>query len=348
MDTKIGPLPDMKAWKSAVLQSPNRLALPIMTHPGIEHLGYTVLEAVQQAAVQAEAMIWLNERYDTVAATAMMDLTVEAEAFGCAIEFQPHDMPHIKGRLLDGPSAVEALSLPPLTAGRLPVYLEANDRAVKALSPKPVFGGMIGPFSLAGRLYDLSELMMACYMEPDTVHRLLDRCTSFLLTYARAMKEQGCGGVVMAEPAAGLLSNDDCQTFSSAYVRRIVEALQDDHFLVVLHNCGNTGQCTEAMLATGAGAYHFGNAIDMAATLALCPTDVLVMGNLDPVGIFKQGSPASIKASTQALLEQTRAFPHFVVSSGCDLPPMVPQANLEAFFECLNTYNRDKNVEEHI
>lgn len=348
MDTHERIKPNMEAWKEAVLSSPKRLALPIMTHPGIEHLGYTVFEAVQKADMQAEAMIWLNERFDTLAATAMMDLTVEAEAFGCSIDFQPHDMPHIRGRLLDGPSAVEALLLPTLSAGRLPVYLEANDLAVKALSPKPVFGGMIGPFSLAGRLYDLSELMMACYMDPATVHRLLDRCTTFLMTYAQAMKQQGCSGVVMAEPAAGLLSNEDCGVFSSTYVRRIVEALQDDQFLVVLHNCGNTGQCTEAMLATGAGAYHFGNAIDMAATLAVCPSDVLVMGNLDPVGVFKQGNPASVMTATQTLLNQTAAYPQFVLSSGCDLPPLVPQANLEAFFDCLEAYNRDKNVEEHV
>jgi len=338
----------MKAWKKAVLQSPKRLALPIMTHPGIEHLGYTVLDAVQRADLQAEAMIWLNNHYATVAATAMMDLTVEAEAFGCCIEFQLHDMPHIKGRLLDDPSAVEALVLPSLAAGRLPVYLEANDRAVKALSPKPVFGGMIGPFSLAGRLYDLSELMMACYMDPTTVHCLLDRCTTFLLEYARAMKNQGCSGVVMAEPAAGLLSNEDCLVFSSTYVRKVVEALQDEHFLVVLHNCGNTGQCTEAMLDTGAGAFHFGNAINMVDTLEFCPDDVLVMGNLDPVGVFKQGSPASVKEATRTLLNQTAAYPHFILSSGCDMPPHVPLANLDAFFESLDTFNRDKNVEEHV
>lgn len=342
MDAQMNTRPDMKSWKRALIQSPQRKALPIMTHPGIEQLGYTVLDAVQKADVQAEAMIWLRKRFDAVATTAMMDLTVEAEAFGCAIDFQPHDMPHIRGRLLENRVAVEALIIPSLMAGRLPVYLEANDRAVNALSPTPVFGGMIGPFSLAGRLFDLSELMMACYMDPDTVQLLLERCTSFLLNYARAMKEQGCAGVVMAEPAAGLLSNDDCRVFSSTYVKRLVDALQDDHFMVVLHNCGNTGQCTEAMLATGAGAYHFGNAINMAETLALCPSDVLVMGNLDPVGVFKQGNPASVQEATRALLELTEAYPNFILSSGCDLPPHVPLANVEAFFDCINTFNHEK------
>ena len=33
--------------------------------------------------------------------------------------------------------------------------------------------------------------------------------------------------------------------------REIVEKVQDDHFTVILHNCGNTGHCTKAMVATG-------------------------------------------------------------------------------------------------
>lgn len=333
---------DMKAWKQAVLTSPTRLAMPIMTHPGIEHLGYTVEDAVKSAEVQANAMIWLSERFNTIATTAMMDLTVEAEAFGCAIDFQAHEMPRITGRLLEGPGAVASLQQPSLEAGRLPVYLEAIDRAVKAGGGKPVFGGLIGPYSLAGRLYDMTEIMMACYMAPDTVHRLLETCTNFLLSYARAMKALGCSGVVMAEPAAGLLSNEDCLSFSSRYVKRIVDALQDDQFLVVLHNCGNRGHCTEAMLHTGAGAIHLGNAIQLFEALVQCPSNVLVMGNLDPVGVFKQGNPESVHTATRALLEQTAAYPQCILSSGCDLPPHVPLDNVQAFFDALEVYHREK------
>ena len=74
---------------------------------------------------------------------------------------------------------------------------------------------------------------------------LLDKCTDFILKYCIALKKTGANGVVMAEPAAGLMSDDDCMRFSSVYVKRIVEAVQDDNFTVVLHNCGNTGQCTK-------------------------------------------------------------------------------------------------------
>ena len=50
--------------------------------------------------------------------------------------------------------------------------------------------------------------------------------------------------VVTAEPAAGLLSDEDCRQYSSVFIKEIVEKVQDDHFTVILHNCGNTGHCT--------------------------------------------------------------------------------------------------------
>jgi uroporphyrinogen decarboxylase len=203
----------------------------------------------------------------------------------------------------------------------------------------PVLAGVIGPFSLAGRLFDMSEIMMACYIEPDAIMRLLDKCTEFIINYCRELKNIGCSGVVVAEPAAGLLSNDDCKMFSSEYVKRLVDELQDDNFLVILHNCGNTGHCTEAMIYTGANAYHFGNAIDMVETLKVCPKDKLIMGNVDPVGVMKMKTPDEIKAYVGDLLNRTAKFDNFVLSTGCDLPPHVPAVNVEAFFEALEEFN---------
>jgi uroporphyrinogen decarboxylase len=204
---------------------------------------------------------------------------------------------------------------------------------------KPVLAGVIGPFSLAGRLYDVSEIMMACYIEPDAIMLLLDKCTEFIINYCRELKAIGCSGVVVAEPAAGLLSNEDCQMFSSVYVKRLVDELQDDTFTIILHNCGNRGHCTDAMLYTGAAAYHFGNAIDMVETLKVCPKDKLILGNVDPVGVMKMMNPAEIKTYIGDLLDKTAEFPNFVLSTGCDLPPHVPAENVEAFFEALEEFN---------
>lgn len=331
---------NIKNWVSQVIIDKNRQAIPIMTHPGIEMIGKRVVDAVRDGEVHARAIKALNEAYPSAATTAIMDLTVEAEAFGCRIEFPENDMPHILGRLVSNAEEIEKLQIPGLSAGRIPEYLKANRLAVEAIRDKPVFGGVIGPFSLAGRLYDMSEIMVACYIEPDAIAMLLEKCTAFLTRYCMELKRMGCAGVVIAEPAAGLLSNEDCMAFSSEYLKKIIAAVQDDQFLVTLHNCGNTGHCTEAMLYTGAGAYHFGNAIDMVGALEACPEDVLVMGNIDPVGVMKMMNPEEVYSQVSDLLERTKSFKNYVLSTGCDVPPHVSLKNIGAFYEALEQFNK--------
>lgn len=330
---------NMKEWCREVMASPERIAIPIMTHPGIELCGKTVKKAVTNGEIHAEAIRKLNEAYPAAASTVIMDLTVEAECFGAEIVFTENEVPNVVGRLVQDHASISALQVPSIHSGRMPEYLKANKLAAEFITDKPVFGGCIGPFSLAGRLYDMSEMMMALYMEPDTIRLLLEKCTEFIISYLRAMKETGVNGVIIAEPAAGLVSNEDCSSFSSTYITRIVEELQDDHFMIVLHNCGNTGHCTAAMIETKAAGLHFGNKIDMVGVLQECPEDILVMGNIDPVGIFKMASPEKIKQETLSLLQKTSQWKNFILSSGCDVPPEVPMENITAFYEALNEYN---------
>ena len=318
-------------------------AIPVMTHPGIEQNGNTVREAVSNGKVHADAVIKLTQNYQSVAACTIMDLTTEAEAFGAEIAFSDEAVPAVVGHMLTDAKSINDLQVPSLKAGRIPQYLKANLLAARAIQDRPVFAGCIGPFSLAGRLYDMSGIMMLIYENPDAAHTLLAKCTQFIEKYCEALKLTGVNGVLMAEPAAGLLSNDDCKAFSSAYVKYIVNKVQDDHFIVVLHNCGNTGHCTKAMVETGAAAYHFGNKCRMEEVIKEVPKDALAMGNLDPVSIFKDGTPTQMREATLDLLEKMREYPNFVLSSGCDTPPHTPIENVNAFFEALNEWN-EKNL----
>jgi uroporphyrinogen decarboxylase len=329
----------MKKWIAEIIDRPERIAIPIMTHPGIEMIGKTVLDAVTDGKIHAEAIKALNERYPSAASTVIMDLTVEAEAFGCTINFPKDEVPTVSSRLVSSFEEVQQLPVPSLSTARIPQYLLANQLTAAAITDKPVLAGCIGPYSLAGRLFDLTEIMIAIYTEPETITLLLEKCTQFLIEYVRALKATGINGVIIAEPAAGLLSNDDCQQYSSLYVKQIVPAIQDDQFSVILHNCGNNGQCTPAMLYVGAHGYHFGNAMNMINALEACPSDVLVLGNLDPVGVFRMSTPEQMKQAAKNLLEQTAGHRNFVLSSGCDVPPHVSFDNIKAFYEALAEYN---------
>ena len=173
-----------------------------MTHPGIELINHTVKEACCDGQVHFEAIKALAEKYPTAAATVIMDLTVEAEAFGAEIHFTEDAVPAVIGHMLNNADDIKALKVPSLKAARVPAYLKANLLSARAISDRPVLSGCIGPFSLAGRLYDMSEIMVLIYQDPDAAHTLLAKCTEFILKYCKALKATGVDGVVMAEPAA--------------------------------------------------------------------------------------------------------------------------------------------------
>lgn len=326
-------------WITSMIMGKKVPAIPIMTHPGIELSGMTVYDAVTDGEKHFKAIKALNDRFPQAeACTVIMDLTVEAEAFGARLVFAENEVPSVTGRFVSCLEEIREMEIPSLDRARVPEYLKANRLAAENMD-KPVFAGCIGPYSLGGRLYDMTEIMMGIYTEPDTVRLLLEKCTAFILDYCKALKECGTAGVIIAEPAAGLLQNDDCMQYSSVYVRQIIEAVQDDSFAVILHNCGNSGHCTEAMVATGAKGYHFGNMIDMAEAIKGCPADTLAMGNIDPVGIFRNASPQEVAAVTEELLKKTAGYPNFVISTGCDTPPQIPFENIEAFYNTVGKYN---------
>ncbi len=121
--------------------------------------------------------------------------------------------------------------------------------------------------------------------------------------------------------------------FSAAYVKRIVEAVQDGEFLVIYHNCGNgVAAMAQSLASNGAAAYHFGNSVSLPDMLEKIPPDRAVMGNIDPVGILHDGTPEVVRDAVNELCEKCRNYPNFVLSTGCDVPPGTPWNNIEAFF----------------
>ncbi len=330
---------DMNKWIADTIANEEKHALPVLSFPAIQKMGITVKELIGSSDEQAEAMKVIAETFPTAASVSFMDLSVEAEAFGSQIVVTDEEVPTVIGSIVDEDSDPDDLVVPAVGSGRTGLYIEAIRKVMDKITDRPVFAGMIGPFSLAGRLMDVNEVMILCYEEPELVKAVLEKCTQFLTGYAQAFKEAGANGVVMAEPLAGLLPPDLLGEFSTPYVRQIVDAVQSDDFIVIYHNCGSSVvKAADAVIATGAKAFHFGNAIEMTDILPLMPQDVIVMGNVDPAGEIRLGTPDSVKAKTRSVLEACAAYPNFVISTGCDVPPMAPYENIEAFFEAVDEF----------
>ena len=330
---------DMRQWCRQLYDAKQKPALPILSFPSAQLLNISVKELITSGEMQANGMKAIADRTPSAAAVSLMDLSVEAEAFGSQIRFSDDEVPTVVGRIIQNQSDADNLKVPPVGAKRTGVYIQCISHALELIHDRPVFAGIIGPYSLAGRLMDVSEIMVNCYMEPDMVHTTLDKCTDFLIQYAAAFKAAGAHGMIIAEPLTGLLSPDMASEFSAPYVKRLVSAVQDDSFAVIYHNCGNnTWRMIDAILESGADAYHFGNAVDMSVILSQMPSDILVMGNVDPAGQFRQGTPESIREATLELLEKCGGHKNFIPSSGCDIPPLAKWENIDAFFRTVEDF----------
>lgn len=325
----------MNALNRLILESPQRLGFPICTYPGMALTGATVRDLVTSAAAQIDTQEALHHRYRTAALLSAMDLSAEAEAFGCAVAMSDAEIPTVTGRLVTNRGDAEALSVPEPGEARTRVYLDAV-RGLRARHPHAlVLGGCIGPFSLAARLAGVSEALELTAAEPDLMHLLVEKSARFLQRYVQAFKNAGADGILMAEPAAGLLSPRGMTAFSSNYIRQIAQGAADDAFALVLHNCAARLVHLAAVLDTGLRTFHFGAPMELAAALAKVPAETVLLGNLDPAGVFVSLPPTEVTARARQLLQDVAAFPNFALSSGCDVPPNASLAAMDAFFAAL-------------
>lgn len=324
---------NMRVWLREQMALEKRKAFPILSFPCIQFAGITVRDLIASSDTQAQGMYEIAKRCDSAASVSMMDLSVEAQCFGAEVLYFDDEVPTVTGMLVASEEDADNLPAPKVGDGRTGIYVEAIEKACKLITDRPVFAGVIGPYSLAARLMDVSQAMINCFVEPDMVHKVLEKCTAFLIEYIKAYKAVGANGVVMAEPAAGLLNPELCQEFSSDYIKRIVDEVQEDDFIVIYHNCGGAiKKLVPEILSTGCSAYHFGNAVPMIQMLEQMPADVLTMGNVDPAGTLRHGTPEKVREDTLAVMEACCGHPNFLISSGCDIPPATPWENLDAFF----------------
>lgn len=337
---------NMNDWTRDVLLGEKKKAIPVLSFPSVQLLGITVRELISDAQMQAKGMLAVAKKVNAGASVSLMDLSIEAECFGCPVSVSDDEVPTVTAPLFDEDDEedermdkVQSLEIPEIGSGRTSIYIDAIYRASTLIDDRPVFAGVIGPFSLAGRLLGVTSSLIYCMEEPEMVHAVVEKCAEFITRYIKAYKQTGCNGVVMAEPLAGLLSPAMAKEFSGDYCRKISAAIKDENFAFIYHNCGNTANVTtESITQADANAYHFGNAVDMEEILKKMPEDKLCLGNIDPAGLFRHGTPKAVYDATSSLLEKCGRYKNFIISSGCDIPPMSSWDNIDAFFRAVDNF----------
>lgn len=112
-------------------------ALPVLSFPAVQKMGVTVKQLVTDAELQARAMSIVARDTDTIAYVSLMDLSVEAEAFGASVRFADDEVPAITGQFVADEYAAKALKVPSLEAGRVGICIKAISLAKKKSPTSP-------------------------------------------------------------------------------------------------------------------------------------------------------------------------------------------------------------------
>lgn len=107
----------------------NGKALPILSFPCTSLLGVKTDELVHSAELQAKGMKAVADRTDAAASVSMMDLSVEAEAFGAEVRFSTDEVPSVIGAVVGSPKDADMLAVPAVGAARTGVFVEAIRQA---------------------------------------------------------------------------------------------------------------------------------------------------------------------------------------------------------------------------
>jgi uroporphyrinogen-III decarboxylase len=95
-----------------------------------------------------------------------------------------------------------------------------------------------------------------------------------------------------------------------------------------LHVCGNTRFALAGMGRLGCAVVDLDSPSPMAQGRAEMGPDQVLLGNVNPVTVLRDGTPEQVTAAVAACHAQ--AGRRFVVGAGCEVPRDTPPANLRA------------------
>ena len=309
----------------------NPKVIPLIGVTGVKLNNTSIKQNLINSNIQFDTINKIFNKYNPDGIFTFMDLTVEVEALGMKINFPENDTPSV---LEHSVKTMEQLELIKNNykgiSGRMNVFIETVKHMSQNLETS-IGAYVIGPFTLAGELNGVNDLLLNAIINPDFVNELVEFSTEVISEYARELYNAGADTVCILEPTAMMLSPEMYEKFSLQAFQQISRNV--DYKPLILHICGDTTHLVGKMAKSGAKALSLDSMVDFKAIIDKMPSDMELIGNLDPVDIFLNGDSESVATATKCLKHEMRHYPNFVLSSGCDLPLETPLENVHAFMD---------------
>ena len=256
-------------------------------------------------------------------------LTVQAEIFGCQIEFGTIEQtPAVKKSPF---ATIEEVSMPDhfLTSGRIPTVMKATTILHKNKPDLPVIVGIEGVYTLAGHIMGIENLLKWSIRQRDSISKALEFSTRANIEYSKALIDAGADIICVCDPTASpdLMSPRDFTFFVKPKLKEVSDAIKKKGALGVLHICGSVQKICKEMAETGFDGLSVEEKVDLvkARELIGAPKPTLI-GNVAAAKCMFSGTPDDVLQEAKRAL----AAGVNVLAPGCGIAARTPLANIKA------------------
>jgi len=282
--------------------------------------------------VLVEAQLRVAEAFGIDHVSCISDPAREAADCGAVVQFYDNQPPAIvedQARLTEK-TGLAGLRVPdPLGGGRMHDRVKAAALFKEKVRGERLIEGWIeGPCAEAADLRGINNLMLDFYDDPKFVRDLFEFIVELELRFARAQIEAGIDLMGVGDAAASLVGPRIYEEFVWPYEKKMVEGLHALGTKVRLHICGNTRSILAGMGKLGCEIVDLDYPSPLRDGRAAMGPHQLLLGNVNPVKVLQDGTPASV---AEALAECHRqAGPRYIVGAGCEVPRETAHDNLRA------------------
>ncbi|MBI3913589.1 MAG: methyltransferase [Chloroflexi bacterium] len=304
--------------------------LPSLTASGLRAANIRYSDAHTDARKMARAAASTFEIFGFESAVVPFDLCVEAEALGCAIDFQT-DVDAFLAPVVQLPITNYDLHFLDVThAGRIPLVADALRELKRGVGREIAIGAWIpGPFTLAWQLFGADAWLARVGQGQDGQAQdlPLQSLADFLARVANFYRAAGADFITVHEMGGSP------QIIGPKHFRNLVKPALQKLFAQmaapkILSICGDTNAIVRDLADCGADALNVDHRNDLARTRRELP-GAMLLGNFDPVGLLSRGTPEQIARAVEAIV----AAGADAVMPGCDLYPDIPEENMRALMK---------------
>tara|TARA_R100001039_G_C1849124_1_gene109175 strand:- start:1855 stop:2919 length:1065 start_codon:yes stop_codon:yes gene_type:complete len=296
----------------------------------------------QSPEMACEVTLQPLRRYPMDAAILFSDILTIPDAMGLGLYFSEGEGPRFR-KTVRTEQDVEQLPVPDI-ARDLSYVTDAVSLIRRELNGSvPLIGFSGSPWTLATYMIegsgskDFRHAKEFMYNHPELMHQLLDKLAQTVTAYLNAQIAAGAQAVQIFDTWGGILSTGAYQTFSLAYMKKIIAGLTreaDGRKVPVIVFTKNGGLWLEQIADSGAHCVGLDWTIEMGRARAMIGDKVSLQGNMDPTILYS--SPAAIRSEVERILASYGEGNGHVFNLGHGITPGVDPDNVAVFIDAVH------------